>query len=161
MIAAERGNERDDDTGALSAAIRDAVVATTGLVPDEVLLLPRNALPLTSSGKVMRPEARRLYLEGRWSAPEPPPVPAPLTDGAARRAWLIRTLAGLAPDFTGEIGDETALAEGGLGLDSLALIDLVGALDERLGVTVLEREITGEHFGSVGRLCEFFDARLG
>lgn len=92
---------------------------------------------------------------------EPSPLPIPLTDGAARRDWLIRTLAGLVPNFTGEIGDETALAEAGLSLDSLALIDLVGAIDERLGVTVLEHEITSEHFGSVGRLLRFLEARLG
>ena len=52
---------------ALRAAMRDAVVAATRIMPDEIVLLPRNTLPLTSSGKVMRPEARRLYLEGRWS----------------------------------------------------------------------------------------------
>jgi acyl-coenzyme A synthetase/AMP-(fatty) acid ligase len=47
--------------------MRDAVVAATRIMPDEIVLLPRNTLPLTSSGKVMRPEARRLYLEGQWS----------------------------------------------------------------------------------------------
>ena len=93
--------------------------------------------------------------------PEPLPGRAPLTDSPARRDWLIRTLADLVPEFTGEIGDETALAEGGLGLDSLALIDLVSAIHERLGVTVLEHEITSEDFGSVGRLLRFLEARLG
>jgi acyl-CoA synthetase (AMP-forming)/AMP-acid ligase II len=66
VVAVELAPERDEDIGALSKAIREAVLAATGLVPDEVLLLPRNALPLTSSGKVMRPEARRLYLERQW-----------------------------------------------------------------------------------------------
>jgi acyl-CoA synthetase (AMP-forming)/AMP-acid ligase II len=67
VIAAELGHEQGG-TSALQTTIRDAVFGATGLFPDEVLLLPRNALPLTSSGKVMRPEARRLYLEGRWVA---------------------------------------------------------------------------------------------
>jgi acyl-CoA synthetase (AMP-forming)/AMP-acid ligase II len=66
VVAAERGDQRGDDGSALRTAIRDAVFAATGLVPDQILLLPRNALPLTSSGKVMRPEAKRLYLEGQW-----------------------------------------------------------------------------------------------
>jgi acyl-CoA synthetase (AMP-forming)/AMP-acid ligase II len=67
IVAAERAGEQAGDDGALRAAMRDAVVAATRVMPDEILLLPRNALPLTSSGKVMRPEARRLYLEGQWS----------------------------------------------------------------------------------------------
>ena len=67
ILAAERADEQAGDAGALRAAMRDAVVAATRIMPDEIVLLPRNTLPLTSSGKVMRPEARRLYLEGRWS----------------------------------------------------------------------------------------------
>ena len=46
--------------------MRDAIVAATRVVPDDIVLLPRNTLPLTSSGKVMRPEARRLYLASAW-----------------------------------------------------------------------------------------------
>ena len=53
-------------------------------------------------------------------AAEPAPRDAPPLDAAARRAWLIRTLAHLAPDFGGEITDDTPLADGGLGLDSSA-----------------------------------------
>jgi acyl carrier protein len=83
---------------------------------------------------------------------------------AARRrrpaAWLIRTLAQLAPDFAGEITGDTPLADGGLGLDSLGLIDVVAALEE-LGVTVGEKEITDEHFGSVARVLRLIEARLG
>src|SRR5262245_18764590 len=81
-------------------------------------------------------------------------------DAAARRAWLIRTLGALAPEFSGEIGDDTALAEGGLGLDSLGLIDLITAIEDLLGVTVEEHEITGEHFRTVGRLLGFLGGRL-
>ena len=82
-------------------------------------------------------------------------------DLGARRAWLIKTLARLAPDFSGEITDETPLAEGGLGLDSLGLIDVVTALEEGLGVTVGERDLTEEHFGSVARVLRLVEARLG
>jgi acyl carrier protein len=92
---------------------------------------------------------------------ESSPLSVPEPDGVARRAWLIRTLTGLSRDFTGEIGDETALAEGGLGLDSIALIELIGALHERLGVIVPEHEITSEHFGSVSLLLRFLESRLG
>lgn len=67
VLAAEQREEYTGDAGALRRAIRDAVFAAVGLTLDKVLLLSRNDLPLTSSGKVMRPEARRLYLQGRWS----------------------------------------------------------------------------------------------
>lgn len=73
-------------------------------------------------------------------------------DHAGRRTWLIHTLRGLSPDFTGDITDDTPLADGGLGLDSLGLIDLVSAMEEELGVTVTENEITDDHFGSVARV---------
>jgi acyl-CoA synthetase (AMP-forming)/AMP-acid ligase II len=66
VVAAERGDERGDDVGALRAAIHDAVFSATRILADDIVLLPRNSLPLTSSGKVMRPEARRLYLGGHW-----------------------------------------------------------------------------------------------
>jgi acyl carrier protein len=82
-------------------------------------------------------------------------------DGAARRAWLLATLAGLAPDFDGAIGDDTPLAEGGLGLDSLAVIDLVGAIEERMGVRIAEADITHEHFETAARLLRLLEARLG
>ena len=77
------------------------------------------------------------------------------------RAWLVGTLARLAPDFAGPIRDETPLAEEGLGLDSVALIELVSATEEDLGVTVREDDITAEHFGTVERLLRFLEARRG
>ena len=86
-------------------------------------------------------------------ASEPSPRDALRLDAVARRAWLIRTLAQLAPDFAGEITGDTPLADGGLGLDSLGLIDVVAALEEHLGVTVGEKELTDEHFGSVAGSC--------
>jgi acyl carrier protein len=94
-------------------------------------------------------------------AAEPSPRDARQLAAAARRAWLIRTLAHLAPDFDGEITDHTPLADGGLGLDSLGLIDVVAALEEHLGVTVGEQDITDEHFGSVARVLKLIEARLG
>ena len=93
-------------------------------------------------------------------AVEPSPRGALRLDAVARRAWLIRTLADLAPDFAGEITGDTPLADGGLGLDSLGLIDVVAALEEHLGVTVGEAEITDEHFGSVARVLRLIEARV-
>lgn len=53
----------------LAASLRDAVFGAVRILPDEIVVVPRNALPLTTSGKVMRPEARRLFREGQWPAP--------------------------------------------------------------------------------------------
>ena len=66
VVAAERADERGDDVGALRVVIHDAVFSATRILADDIVRLPRNSLPLTSSGKVMRPEARRLYLGGLW-----------------------------------------------------------------------------------------------
>lgn len=81
-------------------------------------------------------------------------------DGAARRAWLLATLAGLAPGFDGAIGDDTPLTDGGLGLDSLAIIDLLIAIEDRLAVTMAEADITHEHFETAGRLLRLLETRL-
>jgi fatty-acyl-CoA synthase len=51
------------------ARVRQAVFEGVRLVPDEVVVLPSHALPLTTSGKPMRPEVRRLYLTGALGAP--------------------------------------------------------------------------------------------
>ena len=38
---------------------------------------------------------------------------------------------------------------------------MITALEDRLGVTVGEQDITDEHFGSVARLLHLIEARLG
>jgi acyl-CoA synthetase (AMP-forming)/AMP-acid ligase II len=71
ILAVECRPGADVEPAALIAALKDAVFGAVRLAPDEILILPRHALPLTSSGKVMRPEARRQYLEGRWTSSVP------------------------------------------------------------------------------------------
>jgi acyl carrier protein len=75
------------------------------------------------------------------------------------RSWLIETLRGLATGFDGPIDEGTFLADGGLCLDSIGLLDLVAALEERTGLEVSEDEITETNFGTVGRLLRFVAAR--
>jgi acyl carrier protein len=75
------------------------------------------------------------------------------------RAWLIAALTRRAPDFQGAIDDETALADGGLCLDSLTLTDLIADIEQTLGVEVREEEISPEYFGTVGRLMRFLERR--
>ena len=79
---------------------------------------------------------------------------------AAIRPWLVETLHRLAPEFGTDIPDDTPIAEHGLSLDSLALIELLAAIEDRFGLQVAEDEITVEHFGTVRQLLDFLSDRL-
>ncbi len=45
-------------------------------------------------------------------------------------------------------------------LDSMAVVTLIAALEERFDLTVEDDEITGELFETVGSLTEFVDLKL-
>ena len=49
--------------------------------------------------------------------------------------------------------------EGALGLDSLDFIELSIALEERFGIVIQEGEDVAAHFGTLGALVRFIDAR--
>jgi len=55
----------------LPEACRTAVLGAAGLAVDQVELLPPGTLPRTSSGKLRRAEALRLWLAGELAPPEP------------------------------------------------------------------------------------------
>jgi fatty-acyl-CoA synthase len=57
--------------GALRASAREAVLARVGLAVDRVELLAPGTLPRTSSGKIRRGEAMKLYLAGTLTPPAP------------------------------------------------------------------------------------------
>jgi acyl-CoA synthetase (AMP-forming)/AMP-acid ligase II len=67
ILAIECRAQWEGEPGALKAAVRQAVFNEVRSVPDDLVLLPACTIPLTTSGKVMRPEAKRLYEEGRWT----------------------------------------------------------------------------------------------
>ena len=67
ILVAEARPDPGRDPAALRETIAQAVFQAVRWRPDEVVLLDPHALPLTSSGKVMRPEARRRYEMGAWS----------------------------------------------------------------------------------------------
>lgn len=46
-------------------------------------------------------------------------------------------------------------------LDSMAVVSLIGALEERLGIAVADDEIDGSTFETVGSLVDFATAQLG
>ncbi len=71
------------DLAALPDACREAVLAATGLALDRLEVLAPGTLPRTSSGKLRRSEALRLYLEGGL-APPAPVTPLRLARAVAR-----------------------------------------------------------------------------
>lgn len=76
-----------------------------------------------------------------------------------RRRWIVDLLARLAHNFKEEITDETSLTDEGLGLDSLALADLVSDIERGLSIQVREEDISPDTFGTVGRLLRFIESR--
>ena len=60
-----------DDLAALPERCREAVIGATGLSVDRVEVLAPGTLPRTSSGKLRRQEALRLYLAGTLAPPDP------------------------------------------------------------------------------------------
>jgi fatty-acyl-CoA synthase len=71
------------ELAALPDACREAVLGATGLAIDRLEVLAPGTLPRTSSGKLRRSEALRLYLEGGLTPPAPV-TPLRLARAAAR-----------------------------------------------------------------------------
>lgn len=69
FVEARRGATREERE-ALPDACRKAVLAASGLDVDLTVVLPPGTLPRTSSGKLRRAEALRLYLAGDLKPPE-------------------------------------------------------------------------------------------
>jgi len=69
LVEARRGATREE-LRALPEACRKAVLAASGLDVDLPVVLPPGTLPRTSSGKLRRAEALRLYLAGELAPPE-------------------------------------------------------------------------------------------
>lgn len=67
LILAERS---DEPAAELATDIASAIVSRTGIRPHTVVLLSPGTLPRTSSGKLRRSEALRLYLAGQLLAPK-------------------------------------------------------------------------------------------
>lgn len=88
-----------------------------------------------------------------------PHPPATGREAVPLRAWLIHTVATIAPDFHGPLDDDTPLEDEGLCLDSLGLLDLIGAIEKHTGIVISEDEITEAHFGTIGLLLQFLASR--
>jgi fatty-acyl-CoA synthase len=78
-----------DELVALPDACREAVLGATGLAVDRLEVLEPGTLPRTSSGKLRRSEALRLYREGTLAPPAP--VTVLRLAGAMARSTLAYT----------------------------------------------------------------------
>ncbi len=71
LLVEEARNSTPQQLEALPEACREAVLGAVGLGVDEVIVLEPGTLPRTSSGKLRRQEALRLWLAGELQPPEP------------------------------------------------------------------------------------------
>ena len=86
LLVERRRGATAEELAALPEACRAAVLRSTGLAADEVVVLPPGTLPRTSSGKLRRGEALRLHLAGEL-APPAPVTPLRLATAVARSRW--------------------------------------------------------------------------
>jgi acyl-CoA synthetase (AMP-forming)/AMP-acid ligase II len=70
VLAEARRDVQPQRYGELASAASNAVVGGPGLVADCVEILPPGTLPRTSSGKLRRQEALRLFLAGQLAPPD-------------------------------------------------------------------------------------------
>lgn len=69
----------------------------------------------------------------------------------------VLSLGGRATSFTRETHLLGAIPE----LDSMAVVSLITALEERFSITVEDDDIDGDTFATVGSLVDFVSAKLG
>lgn len=65
------------------------------------------------------------------------------------------------PERRGEFTADTALFGALPELDSLAVLELISALEERFGIEISGDAVTAEHFGDVGSLSELVESLRG
>lgn len=69
VLVAETRRTEPEEKAKLAAAIRERMDAQVGIPLDEVVLVPPQSVPKTSSGKIRRDNCRRLYLQGKLDSP--------------------------------------------------------------------------------------------
>jgi acyl carrier protein len=69
------------------------------------------------------------------------------------REFIAKSSAGVA-----SVGDAESLLDAGI-VDSLGVLELVGFLETRYGITVADEEMMPENFGSIEAIAEFVARR--
>ncbi len=84
-------------------------------------------------------------------------MPADLQAQVLRLLDDVLSLAGRAQSFQ----RETALLGAVPELDSMAVVSLITAMEEQLGISIDDDEIGGDVFATVGSLTDFLRSKLG
>lgn len=71
----------------------------------------------------------------------------------------ILSTVGARPDLT-RVSDTDSLLASGV-VDSMAMVDLVAALEARFGIRVEDTELTPEHFDTVAAIVSLVSAKAG
>jgi amino acid adenylation domain-containing protein len=163
VVQEVRREHRDDDPAELVAAIRRAVAEEHEVQVHAVVLLRPATIPKTTSGKIQRSACRVRYLDGTlealggWQAPAgteaAPAVPEDLESPEGVRRWLAAEVAARAGMTAEEIDLDRPLDH--YPLDSLAAMELMHAIETRLGVV-----LSMESFFAGGSLAELAGAIL-
>jgi acyl carrier protein len=59
-----------------------------------------------------------------------------------------------------EIDDNAPLFEGGLGLDSIVIVELISLIEEKFGIEFADTELSPEYFSNLHVLAEFVSEKL-
>lgn len=59
-----------------------------------------------------------------------------------------------------DIDENVSLFEGGLGLDSIVIVELISLIEEKFGIEFSDLELNPEYFSSLKILAEFVSQKL-
>ena len=160
LVAEVVRQHKPDTDSVLFQAIRTELAGTTGVVPDEIVLIRQNTIPRTSSGKIQRRACRVAYLSGslevvgRWKSRGSDVVPA----NDAITAFVIDWVREELQVDPARLDPRTKLRE--LGLDSLAATRLMVALEGRYGRRIDPAQLWEQpDIGSLARHLASLDGR--
>jgi thioester reductase-like protein len=138
------------DGAVVETAVRSAVSAGHELAVAGLALIAPRSLPRTSSGKLQRQAARQAWLEDALPLVYRAGVDAPTPGGLP--PWMVDWLQNEAKVERMRIRRDATFAD--LGLDSLAVVQLAAAMEERLGTEVPAEVLFGRALGEIAQWLE-------
>lgn len=83
-----------------------------------------------------------------------------MTDRGEIRTWVGAALRDLQLTTADEVTEETGLLGQGVGLDSMEMLQLVAAAEERFDLTIDDDDLEPVHFHTVGTFVTFLEEML-
>jgi len=59
----------------------------------------------------------------------------------------------------GNLSDDTSFMEGGI-VDSTGILEIVGYIEEKYGITIVDAELIPENFNSINNISKFLERKL-